>query len=128
MLIAHGCLFNICLWCSCSSSQLAIPESPLPPPYLETAQTLRRRVEWLIMDELISVSREATPITPPLLQAVAAHAQASHRAPTCFAEPISLKFVYSSDRSMQHFIAVSLPLVLPLAQSAKLGCKFLVSQ
>jgi len=65
-------------------------------------------VEWLISDELISVSREASLITPTLLQAVATHVQTSgadHN--NCFSHRVPLKFVFGTTHSMTHFVLVS---------------------
>ena len=66
------------------------------------------QVEWLISDELISVSREASLITPTLLQAVATHVQTSGANHTnCFSHRVPLKFVFGATHSMTHFVMVS---------------------
>lgn len=79
--------------------------SDLPPSYRSTANSLKTRLQWLVSDELISAACEATPITTPLLQSVAAHVQATHRmSDSCFVVQIPLRFVFGANQSKIHFI------------------------
>ena len=79
--------------------------SDLPPSYYTTANSLKGRLQWLVSDELISAACEATPITTPLLQSVAAHVQATHRmSDSCFVVYIPLRFVFGANQSKTHFI------------------------
>ena len=79
--------------------------SLLPSSYHSTANSLKTRLEWLVSDELVSAACEATPITTPLLQTVAAHVQATHRmSVSCFVAHIPLRFVFGSNHSKDHFL------------------------
>ena len=90
-----GCSF---LHCISTINELFVTTCLSPPP----------QVEWLISDELISVSREASLITPHLLQAVATHVQTSGANHTnCFSHRVPLKFVFGATHSMTHFVLVS---------------------
>lgn len=79
--------------------------SDLPPSYQSTANRLQARLQWIVSDELISAACEATPITTPLLQSVAAHVQATHHmSNSCFVVDIPLRFVFGANQSKTHFI------------------------
>ena len=83
----------------------SLVNSDLPPSYCSTANSLKTRLQWLVSDELISAACEATPITTPLLQSVAAHVQATHRmSESCFVVHIPLRFVFGANQSKTHFI------------------------
>ena len=83
----------------------SLVNSDLPPSYRSTANSLKNRLQWLVSDELISAACEATPITTPLLQSVAAHVQATHRmSESCFVVHIPLRFVFGANQSKTHFI------------------------
>ncbi len=83
----------------------SLVNSDLPPSYRSTANNLKNRLQWLVSDELISAACEATPITTPLLQSVAAHVQATHRmSDSCFVVHIPLRFVFGANQSKTHFI------------------------
>lgn len=83
----------------------SLANSPLPPSYHSTANSLKARLEWLISDELISAACEATPITTPLLQTVAAHVQATHRMSSgCFVMHVPLRFVFGPNHSKGYFL------------------------
>lgn len=79
--------------------------SQLPTSYHTTANNLKTRLEWLVSDELVSAACEATPITTPLLQTVAAHVQATHRmSNSCFVIHVPLRFVFGANQSKGYFL------------------------
>ena len=71
------------------------------------------QMEWLISDELVSLAREAFPVSVALLQNVVSHVQASHgrgsQGPvvTCLSQFVPLHFVFGPNHSMDYFITVS---------------------
>ena len=92
--------------------------SDLPPSYRSTANNLEARLQWLVSDELISAACEATPITTPLLQSVAAHVQATHRmSDSCFVVHVPLRFVFGANQSKTHFIEQLETMDVPLTYS-----------
>ena len=98
------------------SSSSPLPPSPpsppplLPPPSPPSPPSLPPplpQLEWLISDELVSLAREAFPVSTPVLQSVATHVQASHgRVDTCFSRPVPIHFVFGANHSMDYFIMV----------------------
>ena len=54
------------------------------------------KLEWLVYDELLSLARELAedgqPVSPSLLQSVAAHVQGS-KTPNCLTQQVPLKFI-----------------------------------
>ncbi len=79
------------------------PLSSLPAPHQSTAHSLKGRLEWLIADELVSIGRQATPISQALLQAVVAHVQMTQSI-KCFSRGVPLRFVFGSNHSLAHFL------------------------
>ncbi len=79
------------------------PLSSLPVPHQSTAQALKNKLDWLVADELVSIGRQATPISQPLLQAVYTHVQMT-KSSKCFSRLVPLKFVFGSNHSFAHFL------------------------
>ena len=98
------------------------PLSILPHKHQATANSLKQKMEWLVADELVSICRKATPITQPLLQAVAAHIQTTHSiTDKCFSQRVPLKFVFGHNNSMTHFLQELETLEVPNYEAVKTG-------
>ena len=73
------------------------------------------QVEWLMVDELISLSRECSPVSLPLLHAVASHVQTSqHVSSSCSYQRLPVKFVFGAQKSILHLLTVSLMHTVPI--------------
>ncbi len=79
------------------------PLSILPQSHIPTANALKNKFDWLIADELVSIGRQATPISEHLVQTVVGHVEMT-QSDQCYSHRVPLRFVFGSNHSLSHFL------------------------